>query len=224
MKRVFAVSLMAAVVATSLLAPAEAAKKKKKPKPPALVQVDQKMFLRGDACAADARALSVADAEDDDTCAYLKGGVLNDVVPDGTGAGPLATPAWQTWPATDGVPMTLDATKHATGEIYTAGLFPLVGDYPGLAAGNVTLSVKLVGETGGEEKVIGEFSEEWLATPGDSIHTTVVDITPDAALNGLQFTSLTLHTKLGGNSVGQVFYKLSQPSSFVSIPTLAPAS
>ncbi|HEX2293691.1 MAG TPA: hypothetical protein VHN37_00085 [Actinomycetota bacterium] len=227
MKRAFAVSLMVAVVATSLLGPAEAAKKKKKPKtpkPPALVQVDQAMYLRGDGCDAAARALSVTDAADVDNCAHLEGGAVNEYVPDGT-MGPLDQPAQEEWPAIDGVPLTLDATKHVTGEIYTQGVFPLVdSSYPGLAAGNVKLTLRLVGETGGEEKTIGEFTEEWLAKPGDTYHTTVVDLVPDAAFNGQQFTSLKLITKIGGNSVGQTFYKLSTPSSFIKVPVLAPAS
>lgn len=213
--------LLVGVLGLALVGPAAA--KKKKPKPPALVPVDQQMFLRGDACSAEAMGLSLEDAVDADTCAYVKGGILNDTVPDGT-PGPLGAAAWQTWPAFDGVPFKLDATKPVTGEIFTQGIFPLVSsDYPGLSAGNVRLSVRLVGESGGEEKTIGEFTEEFLVKPGDGVHTTAVEITPDAALNGLDFTSLTLYTKIGGEAVGHTFYKLSEPSSYIKVPTLAAA-
>lgn len=112
-----------------------------------------------------------------------------------------------------------------TGEIYTQGFFPLVdASNPGVVVGNVKMTVTLVGETGGEEKTIGEFTDEWLGTPGDTVHKTEVDLAPDAALNGQQFTSLKLVTKIGGDSVGQCYYKLSTPSSFISVPVLAPAS
>ncbi len=208
------------VLAFALVAPADAKPKKpKKPKTPVLAQVDQKMFLRGDGCDEAARAISVVDAVDLDNCAHLEGGVINEYVPDGT-MGPLDQPSVETWPAIDGVPLKLDASKHVTGEIYTQGVFPLVGAYAGLGAGYVRFTVTLVGESGGEEKVIGEYVDAFTIKPGDSYHTTVVDIVPDAALNGAEFTSLLLKTKIGGESVGQVFYKTSEPSSFITIPTL----
>jgi hypothetical protein len=217
-KRTIAVMLALGLVGGALAAPAQAKKKKPK-KPPAPVSVPQQMFLVGDGCVADARGLSVADTADLHTCAYWKGGILGDVIPEAVPA-PVGGTPWQTWPAIDGVPLKLDATKPITGEIFTQGLFPLVGDYPGIAAGNVKLTVKVVAGVGGEEKVVGEFVDEFLVTPGEGPHTTEVNITPDAALNGIDLETLTLHTRIGGTSVGQVFYKLDQPSSYITVTTL----
>lgn len=222
-KRRLATLLALGLVAGALVAPAEAAKKKKPKKPvPALVQVDQQMFLRGDACAVDARALSLVDNADAE-CIYTRAGILYDTIPESAPA-PVGANPWQSWPGIDGVPFKLDATKPVTGEIYTQGLFPLVGDYPGISAGAVKLTVKLVGETGGEEKVIGEFSEEFTVMPGDSAHLSTVSITPAAELEGLEFSSLTLMTRLGGASAGHGVIKLDDPSSFLKVPTWAPAA
>jgi hypothetical protein len=220
-RRILVVGLILGLLAGALAMPAQAKKKKKKPKPPALVQVDQQMFLRGDACAAEARGLSITDAPDAE-CIYTRSGLLYDA---GEGLpAPVGADPWQTWPAVDGVPLKLDATKPITGEIYVEGLFPLVGDYPGISAGQVSVTVKVIGETGGEEKVLGEFVDQYTAVPGAAPHATMVEITPDAALNGLDFTSLTLHTRIGGPSVGHGVYKLDNPSSFIKVPVLAPPS
>ena len=210
------ICVLIGLVAGALASPVAAKKKKKAP---ALVPVEQQMFLRGDGCTAEARALSLVDA-DDAECIYTRSGIVYDTIPE-TAPAPVGANPWQTWPASDGIPLKLDATKPITGEIYTEGLFPLVGDYPGISAGNVKVTVKVVGETGGEEKVLGEYVEEFLVKPGDAPHATKVSITPDAALNGLDFTSLTLYTRIGGPSAGHGIYQLTAPtSSFIKGPAL----
>lgn len=216
-KKAITLFLVLGLIAGAMAAPAVAGKKKKKK--PALVQVDQQMFLRGDACDAEARALSLEDAADAE-CIYTRAGIVYDAIPE-TAPAPVGADPWQTWPAIDGVPLTLDATKPITGEIYVQGLFPLVGDYPGISAGQVRVTVKLIGEKDGEEVEIGEFVDEFTATPGAEAHASMVEITPDAALDKAQFTSLTLRTRIGGASVGHGVYKLDNPSSFVTVPTLA---
>ncbi|MGH2730964.1 MAG: hypothetical protein ACRDJI_10215 [Actinomycetota bacterium] len=218
MRKTIITALVLGLLAGSLVAPADAKKKKKKPKAPSLVQVDQQMFLRGDGCTVEARALSTEDNADTE-CIYTRAGLLYDTIPESAPAPAGANP-WQTWPAVDGIPLKLDATKPLTGEIYVKGTFPLVGDYPGISAGNVKVTVKVVGESGGEEKTLGEFVDEFTAKPGDPAHATMVSITLDPALNGLDFTSLTLHTRIGGASVGHGVYQLNNPSSFIKVPTL----
>jgi hypothetical protein len=211
-KKTIAVALALGLIGGAMMGSAEAAKRKKKP-----VQVDQQMFLVGDGCDADVRGISLTDTADVHTCAYFEGGALAEFGEPALSAAGRAV--WIEWPALDGVPLKLDTSKPITGEIYTHGIFPLVGDFPGVAAGNAKLTVQLVGETGGEEKVIGEFVEEFLATPSPTPHLSNVEITPDAALSGVEFTTLRLRTRIGGASAGQVFYKLDNPNSFISIPT-----
>lgn len=218
-KRVITLVLVLGLIAGATTAPALAGKKKKRKKAPALVQVDQQMFLRGDGCDAEARALSLEDAADAE-CIYTRAGIVYDAIPESAPA-PVGSNPWHTWPAIDGVPFQLDATKPITGEIYVQGLFPLVGDYPGISAGQVRVTVKLVGEKNGEEIEIGEFVDEFTATPGAAAHAAMVEITPDEALDKAEFTSLTLHTRIGGASVGHGVYKLDNPSSFITVPTWA---
>jgi hypothetical protein len=222
-KKTIAVLAAVGLIAGAFAGTADAAKKKKKPKPkpPALVQMDQQMFLRGDACTVDARALSIVDNPDAE-CIYTRAGIVYDAIPESAPA-PVGANPWQTWPAIDGIPLKLDTSKPITGEIYLSGLFPLVGDYPGISAGQVRLTVQLVGESGGEEKLLGEYVEEWVAKPGDPPHAAMVSITPDAALEGAEFTTLTLRTRVGGASVGNGLYKLDDPSSFIKVPVWATA-
>lgn len=214
--RKWMVSALCLALVVGFLAPAEAAKKKKK-KPPAPVSAEQQMFLRGDACDAEARALSLTDGADAE-CIYTRAGLLYDAIPESAPA-PVGSNPNHTWPAIDGVPLTLDATTPITGEIYTSGLFPLVGDYPGISGGSVRLTVTLVGESGGEEKTIGEFVDEFTAVPGSAPHASMVEIAPEADLDGAEFTSLTLITRIGGASMGHGVYKLDNPSSFITVPT-----
>lgn len=221
-RRIVAISLAVALVGVGLALPAQAAKKKRKPKKPAVVQVEQQMFLRGEACTADARALSLTDNADSE-CIYTRSGLIYDTIPE-TAPAPVGSNPWHTWPATDGVPFKLDTTKPVGGEIFVKGAFPLVGDYPGISAGNVKLTIKLVGEAGGEEVVIGEFVDEYTVKPGDGAHASAVEIQPDAALEGVEFSSLTLHTRIGGPSVGHAVYQLNNPSSYITVPTWASAT
>lgn len=208
-----------------LLAPAEAAKRKKK-KPPALVQVDQKMFLGADgACGGDLRrSISLADGQDLE-CWYVRAGALHDQA--STAPAPVGQEPWIDWAASDGIPLKLDASKPITGEISTGGACGLLTNVPclpvGASAGQVKIMVKFVGVTGGQEVTLGEQVDEFAATPGPH-HTTKVDIALDPALQGAEFTEITLWTRIGGASAGHGVYKLVDPSSFVTIPVLTTAS
>lgn len=224
MKKTLVAGLILGLVAGSLFAPATAAKKKKK-KPPVLVQADQKMFLgaAGD-CGTVQRSLSLVDGQDLE-CWYVRAGAIHDA---GEGhPAPAGSDPWAEWAAADGLPIKLDTAKRLTGEISTAGVCGLLTNVDclpaGISIGQVKLRVKVTGVTGGQEKTLGEFAEEFTATPG-SHRTTLVDIALDPALQGVEFTELSLWTRIGGASVGHGVYKLVDPSSFVTIPTLVPAS
>lgn len=182
------------------------------------------MFLRGDGCDADARGLSIEDADDNDNCVITRAGLLYTVIPPDAPA-PVGVNPYQAWPALDGVPFTLDATKPLTGEIYTKGLFPLADhSFPWISVGTVRLLVQVVGETGGEEVTVGEFVDEYSSTPSTSNEARKweVEIEPESKLNKKVFTSLTLMTSIQGESVGHMRYVLTDPwSSFITVPTLA---
>ena len=219
-RRTLALMVALGLVGGALAVPAQGAKKKK-PKAPALVQVDQQMFVRGDACTVEARSLSLVDNADAE-CIFTRAGVAYEVIPE-TAPAPVGANPWQEWPAVDGVPLKLDTSKHITGEIYTQGLFPLVGDYPGISAGQMKLTIQFVGETGGEEKLLGEFVDQFTVVPGADPHLTAVDITLPAELEGAEFSSIKMRTRFGGHAVGHGVLKLDNPSSFVKIPVWSAA-
>lgn len=229
MKRFLAVVLAGALVA-GFVGATPAIGKKKKPKKK-LVPVEAKYFLRdSDGCDTGVGQLSLQDGEDTG-CWYVDNGAVNDAYI----AGDLLTreDLEQTFVAADGVPFTLDATKHVTGEIYTAGGNCVVGTYTGpggpitppcspaqLKGGNVTLEVVVQGTTGGTETVLGTFTEEFTVKPGDPTHKSAVDITLESALNKLNFETLEVAAFIHGNSVGNGIIELDDPASFINVPTL----
>ncbi len=219
MKRAFAVSLMVAVVATSLLGPAEAAKKKKpKPAPPAPVQVDATYFLRrdGDCGTEGVTFLSLTDAEDVDASSC---GNSNYGIPaNATGAAPVL---YSTRDA-DGVPVTLDATKDITGMVGVKSRSASAsGQGVRFGVGQTKLNVELTGLVGGEAKTIGSTTVDYTVQPGtlDQIYEVEFTIKPDAALDKMVFTSLTLSLSNSGNSFSHGFYTTDNPASYFKMGT-----
>jgi hypothetical protein len=217
MKRAFVVSLAVAVVATSLLGPAQAAKKKKPKKPPAPapVQVDATYFLRrdGEDCADPAAVfLSLVDAEDIDSgsCGNSNYGLREPL-----GADPMAYPTR----VGDGVPVTLDATKDVTGLIGVKSQSAQGAARWGI--GQTTLNVELVGTTADGEKTIGTATVDYDVMPGDMAQVYEVEFAmkPDAALDKMTFTSLTLRLHNSGNSLHHGFYTTDNPASYFKIGT-----
>lgn len=217
MKRAFAVSMMVAVVATSLLGPAEAAKKKKprKPPAPAPVQVDATFFLRRDGeCGTEGVTfLSVVDAPDVDASSC---GSSNYGIP--AEAGQEALPISYSTREADGIPVTLDATKDITGMIgvksRSASAVEGVGARFGV--GETTLNVELTGTTGGEVKTIGTAAVDYQVQPGglDQIYEVEFTIKPEAALDKAVFTGLTLTLHNSGSSFSHGFYTTDNPASY----------
>ncbi|MGH2754547.1 MAG: hypothetical protein ACRDLB_08945 [Actinomycetota bacterium] len=104
-------------------------------------------FLRRSACGADDNLrLSIKDGVDI-ACADMQAGLVSDVA-EQTGT----SNTWVSYPAQDGVPLVLDATKPFVGEItlYASGCAAEGACVPqgGIAAGNATLRlVSAYGET-----------------------------------------------------------------------------
>ncbi len=216
MKKLMVTALTLGLLAGSLIAPAEAAKKKKKPKPPAApVSVDQKFFLRQDAtpCSAAHEHLSLTDGTDL-SCFYTGGGLPNEVRAQTTG--PIITD----WAAEDGVPFVFDTAKKITGEITIHG--GDLGTGP-ISAGQARFDIALIAEVGGEEKEVGTLSETWITVPGD-VHVVTLDLAIDPALAGQQVTAFRADTQLRGVAIGPHTIELDEPASFIVVPTLAPAA
>lgn len=224
MKRAFAVSLMVAMVAASLLGPAEAAKKKKpKPKPPAPapVQADATFFLRRDGeCGTEgATFISLVDAPDLDELSCGNGYYG---IPHETGAPPLAAaPVRYDSREADGVPVTLDATKDVTGMIGVKSQ-SANGQPIRTGIGKATLNVEITGVTAGETKTIGTAEVEYDVMPSNDmnqIYEVEFTIKPDAALDKAQFTAISITLWNSGTSARHGFYTTDNPASFFKMGT-----
>ncbi len=221
MKRALVVSMATAVVVTSLLGPAEAKKRKpKKPPAPVPVQVDVSYFLRRDVddCEDTSLFLSLVDAEDvtPGSCGNSGFGVLANVSePD-----PLSYATREA----DGVPVTLDATKDISGLIgvkSTSNTPAGVGLPVRWGAGQTTLNIELVGTSADGEKTIAGTTVDYDVLPGDPSQVYEIEFTmkPDAALDKVVFTKLTLRLHNSGNSVNHGFYTTDNPASYFKMGT-----
>jgi hypothetical protein len=213
-----------------LLGPAEAKKRKKKPPVVAApVAIDQKFFLRRSACDSDpaSTSLSLQDGEDV-ACWWQDAGVLYEAIE--TIFRPLVPEAadvvWQSFPAVDGLPLTLDTTKPVTGEmtVYSGTCIedPVCGPV-GLTAGQATLKVVLLGTTGGTETELGSFEESFLMTPG-STHTSKIEIALDPSLHQTALESFRLKVFHGGLSYGPGAIEYEDPASFLMMPSFVTPS
>ena len=207
MKKILATALAGGLVLGALVAPA-AAKKKKKPKAPVPVASEVKYFLRwdGDGTTCDAQYLSIEDAEDGGSGCESIGLPAQEVLI-ATGQGALT----HEWPAQDGLPFVLDATRKITGEITMRGL----------VGANSKVEVVVSGEVDGEVKEIasGETQAQNFAVTGQTGPQVLkFEIAPDAALNGKTVQSLLLTTTTRGVNV-LTYFDLENPPSFMTVPT-----
>ena len=194
-----------------------------------------KFFLRSTGCsAADTNFdyLSIVDADDAIECFYTGSGARNEI---GSQTGTLGaagnnavtdrTAATRYWDSTDGGPISLDASRPVTGEIYTSGGSCAVTGAcspQGLGIGEVILDIAVVGLSGGAETELGTQTETFNATPG-APRLTTVSIQPAAALTGTTFETIELRTWMHGKSAGHGVVKTNgSASSFLSVPTVPP--
>lgn len=202
LRSLVALALVGGLVAGSLTT-AEAGKKKKKKAKVKWVSQTSTLFQRqdADACADSNFYLSKTDGEDLD-CGYLDH---------------LAWPALGyipvSYPAADGVPFILDAKKPITGVV-------TMRSWNGAGVGLASVTVQLVGTTGGEEVPVGEWSAEYQAAPNGA-YTFEYEIDADDALNKKKFTALTLNVVPGGTTAGvHGVVEHDTPPAHVNIPTL----
>lgn len=180
---------IAAAVVLVLVVAVGPVQAKKKPK---LVPTNVTYYSvgSGDACG----SLTLTQGEGDGGCGNPFYGLLEPASP--TGADPMQHLA------VDGLPLTLDASKPITGSI-TVSSYTLNDIGPDVVGiGNAVLQISLTGTSGGEEVTIGEFeSAPYMVTPAQQDYVVEVEITPDEALNGKVFDSLTMSLKNTGNSL-----------------------
>lgn len=227
MKRTTVAILVLALGVGALIAPAEAAKKKKKKKvaPPVveLVASESKFFLRWPddgtgACApVSATYMTVVEGEKSTTCSDAA-----QVAQEAFAAANQALVTYN-YPAREGVPLTLDASRKLKGELVLRGTvtaqayvqLKLTGTIDGA---EVTLAE---GETG---KANGALSNS-AATPVGGIRQDLpgpaavvpVDLAIDAAFDKKQVTALTLTAVIRGVHRGGFDYD--RTPSHIIVPT-----
>lgn len=230
MKRFLVLGLVAALV-MGFMGPADAKKKKKK-KPPAVTapaSVDQKFYLRRSACDAEpaSTSLSLKDGEDV-ACWWSDAGILYEALE--TAFRPIVPEAadvvWQSYPAVDGLPLTIDASRPVTGEItlYNGSCIedPVCSPVS-LTAGQAKLKVVLLGTTGGTESELGSFEESFIITPG-STHTSKIEIKLDPSVNGTVLETFRVKIFHGGAAYGPGGIEYEAPASFMMMPSFVNTS
>ena len=226
MKKTIVIALIAALIGSAFaMAPAAAKKKKKKKKKVAIVQVDQKFFLRRDACGTDAdnTRLSLQDGADAG-CWFVDSGIAYEAIYQAAANGaPLTSdPLWEPYPAADGVPLVLDAAKPLTGEVTFYGGSCVVDPAcspAGLAAGQATVRIRAIATIAGEDKELGTFEESFAITPG-STHTSEIEMEMDPSLQGVTLEGVRIEIFKGGAAYGPGGVEYDDPASFVTIPAL----
>ncbi|HEX2296791.1 MAG TPA: hypothetical protein VHN37_15970 [Actinomycetota bacterium] len=199
MRKAIVSSLVAGLVGGALLvAPAQA---KKGP-------IAVNFFLRGPDCTAEVLGLSVKDEPGDGTCGGLENGAVNGV---SQAAGqPVVS---QVWAAYDGLPLTLDAAKPVTGNLYAVS-------WVGPSAGPATVDVLIEATLGGKTVEVGAATVDYMVTPGLGASEIAFEIDVPDSLNKKKITGLRMTTTSRGYAPLQGYYEMEDPASFITIPAI----
>lgn len=165
-----------------------------------------RFYLRRDGCgtASDNPHLSVTSGTDGgDGC----GLILDSVV--GLG-GDVDQGAFVDFPASDGMPLALDAGRAISGTI----------DVTGTAVGAVEVDVSLEGLIGGQGVPVGSTTTTTVLDPTVSDNPVAFTIQPDASLAGADLQGLDLRVHIHGPALDAGFIGLSGKSS-VDVPSFA---
>ncbi|HVM11556.1 MAG TPA: hypothetical protein VM638_03645 [Actinomycetota bacterium] len=172
-------------------------------------QSNARFFLRRAGCgtANDNQRLSRTSGTDNSGCAYTASITpLNEL--DG---GSLA----DSYPAADGVPLTLDATKPISGVIQVSSYQPGVNAGVGMTRIDITLRGS---ERAGGETQIGTTSVSYTVLPGQAPVRSSWSFQPVASLDKKDFTSLELSVVVRGHNVMHGFTNYGG-SSYLDIPS-----
>lgn len=126
-----------------------------------------------------------------------------------------AEPVW--FPAVDGLPVRLDATRPIHGAVTVNSRY-LIGYLFPVGAGQARLEVTVAGTVGGEDVTVGTVtSEPYAVTPDRVEYEVEFRIDPDAALAGATLTDLRLGLEVLGPNVHHNLY-YADGESVVTLP------
>ena len=219
------------LVAGAVAAPAQAKKKKKpKPKPPvsAPVQMDQKYYLvnTSGGCLPEDMHLLLTPAEEGGSCGSRINGPVATALDEATGTPCAETPvdtvcAWQTYTASEGLPVTLDGTKKITGTIIVRSGKGVAENPASLGAGPSTFNLALDATANGEAVVLGTFSSEYTVTPDKDAYEVPFELTIDPALDKAEVTALSVRLWNTGASSNHGHYEVNTSNIVLPIWKLA---
>jgi hypothetical protein len=218
MRRSLVTILVLGLLAGSLATVAEA--KKKKPKPKKLVAAEQKFFLHweGDGATppgcSDLIYMSLEDKAGDSTCstttqfaqeAFFAAGLDEEIVR-------------ILFPAADGVPFTLDATRKLTGAMVLRGTYTYDAYVEVLLTGEVDGQIVTLAEgtTGKGQGALSNSVQGTVQLPGPHAELPV-DIAIDSAYDKKVVTKLDLQVTIRGHHRGGLDYELNP--SHIIVPT-----
>jgi hypothetical protein len=163
-----------------------------------------RFYLRRDGCgtSSDNPHLSVTSGTDaGDGCGLIldQVGVVGDVAPQAT---------FTDYPASDGMPLSLDGTQASSGQV------SLTGAQVGLAEVDVTLEALI----GGQAVTIGTGSGSALLDPTGASTPVPFTIAPNTSLDGSDLQALDLRVTIHGPNVYSGFVALSG-ASYLDVPS-----
>jgi len=170
----------------------------------------QKYFVRRATCstaASDQMRLSIVQGTDSGGCGTL-GSItpLNEI---GSTVGVVA-PAVDIYPAVDGLPLTLDASRPVTGQITLSSFQPGVE----AGGGTVTIDITLTGDSA----TIGTTSVSYTVLPTQPPVASTFSIQPPASLDKRDFGAITLSVRVRGVHAAHGYFSYNG-ASFVTLPT-----
>ena len=218
-KKLVVLGLVAGLIVGSLGVSAEAKKKKKKKPVPTPVNFYLQNTPDGACGAEGTHFLSTAAGEDNGACGNHFYGAVGEVAHQ-TGDDQFFADAY-TFPATDGVPFVLDATKPLTATLTVKSASTVQGlvNIGPHGAGQATLEALVTGTSNGESVELGNAEATYSVTPGANPEPVSLEITLDQAMNKVTFTTLELHLWNRGISVRHGYYGTGE-QSFITVPTL----
>jgi hypothetical protein len=167
--------------------------------------------------------LSTTATQGASSCGHLFYGAIREVLIRAGQEGALdalgLSPKPTTYPATDGVPFLIDASKEIKGQVVVKSRSASAqGQAVAAGVGQSELVVSLTGTAEGEPVTIAETTVQYLVQP-NSTPTVEFTLQPDEALTKTQFSSLELTLSNRGASVAHGFYSTAG-DSFFALPTL----
>lgn len=122
------------------------------------------------------------------------------------------------FPAADGLPFTLDASRPLTARISMDSYRGIVGNPVAIAAGTANLKITVTGSTASGSVALGTQTLTKQVLPTTGLQTYDFSIPMPASQDKKDFTSLNLHMTMTGPGVGHGYVNHSG-ASYMDMPT-----